>query len=148
MSSLLASLRRFFKSPLLLQIRTGNDRAWFSQPKFQLMKQPLALTRSQNHLLGLDDVMRQKFSVPEVLSVPELVRRSSKIPIHDLQSFGSQPLRTPRSFLILQTTEPSRLKTPNPSLNGCRIMTEYLAYFVTGHALRNKYEGEGSGLNF
>jgi hypothetical protein len=138
MPSLLASLRRFFKSPLLLQIRTGNDRAWFSQPKLQLVKQPLTLTRSQNHLPGLADVVRQKFPVPKVLSVPELAWRSSKISIHDFQSFGSQPLRTPRSFLVLQTTEPSRLKAPNPSLNGRRIMAEYLANFITGHALANK----------
>lgn len=138
MSFLLASLRRFFKSPLLLLIRTGNDRKWFPQPKLQLMKQPLTLARSQNHLLSLGDVVRQKFAVPEILTIPKLPRRSSKIPVHDLQSFESQPLRTPRFFLVLQTTEPSRLKTPNPSLNGRRVVTEYPSYFVTGYALRNK----------
>jgi hypothetical protein len=119
-------------------IRTGNDWTWFSQPKPQLMKQPLTLTRSQNHLLSLSDVVRQKFAVPEILTVPKLARRSSKIPIHDLQSFGSQPPRTPRSFPVLQTAEPSALKTPNPSLNGRRVVTEYPGYFTTGHALRNK----------
>ena len=138
MSSLLARLSRFFKSPLLFEIRTGNDRAWFSQPKLQLMKQPLTLTRSQNHSLRFGDMVRQKFPVPKVLSIPKLTWGSPKISIHDLQSFGSQPLRPPRSFVVLQTTEPTAFKASNPSVNGCRMMTEYLAYFITRHALRNE----------
>jgi hypothetical protein len=111
---------------------------WFSQPKLQLMKQPLTLTDCQNYLPCLSDMMLQKFSIPDALSIPELARQSPKVSIHDFQFFGSLPLSTPRFFLIFQTTGPSRLKIPGPSLNGRRIMTEYLAYFVTGHILRNK----------
>jgi hypothetical protein len=104
------------------------------------MKQPLALSYSQNHLLSLGDVVRQELPIPKILRIPELTRRFSKIPIHDFQSFGSQPLRTPWPFLVLQATETSCFETPDPPLDGRRIMTELLAYFITGHALGNKQD--------
>ena len=125
-SSLFANLRRFFKSLLLLWIRTGDDRARFSQPKLKLVKQSLALAHAQSHLLRQPNVIRQKFSIPEVLSIPECTRRFSKIGIQDLKLLGSQPLRAPGSFLIFQATEPSCLETLNPSL--------HIPHFIAGHA--------------
>jgi hypothetical protein len=76
------------------------------------MKQPLALTNPQVHLLGLPEVMGQELTIPEILGIPEDPGGGSQIPVHGLNLLRGQTLRTAWSLLVLQAAEPPGLKAP------------------------------------
>jgi hypothetical protein len=98
------------------------------------MKQPLALTYPQVHLLGLPEVMGHEFSIPEILGIPEATGRFSQILVHGPNLLRGQTLRTAGSLLVLQAAEPSGLEVPNPSLNGGGVLPEHLTDLVAGEA--------------
>ncbi len=138
MLPLWANLRRFFKSLLLLRVGTSDHGSRFSQSKAQLVKESLTLANPHHNLLGLLNMIRQKLSIPEILGVPKLPRRSSQIPIHDLQLLRRQSPTAPRFFMIFQTAESMGLKPLNPPLNSHWMMPKQLSHFIAGPSPTNK----------
>jgi hypothetical protein len=131
-------MRRFFKSLLGFLVRTGNDGARFSQPKLQLVEQPLTLAYPENDLLSLGYMVGQEFSVPEVLRISEISGRFPQIIVDALQLFGRQPLRSSLPFPVLEATESLRFEAPDPSLNGRRIVAQKLTNLIGGHTPAHK----------
>jgi endonuclease V-like protein UPF0215 family len=60
----------------------GNDRSRLAESEAQVMKEALALSRTQANAVGLIQMMREQPSIPEVLRVAEFAGRVSQVSIH------------------------------------------------------------------
>ena len=118
-SFLFAKLRRFFKSRLLSRISMSNQRTGLSQAESKLMKEPLTLPNTQRHLMQFLNVMRQKFSVPHVLRIPEIPWRFAQCAINRLQLLRCQTIR-PSCFL---KRKHKFFFVPGKTLKGHRVRT-------------------------
>ena len=137
-SFLFAKLRRFFKSLLFGWISMSNQWPRLSQAKSKLMKEPLALPYTQRHLMQFFNMMRQKFPVPHILRIAKIPWRFTQRIINRLQMLRRQTIRPSCFLAIFQTGKAALLKTPNPSLNRCRILTEHFCDFVGRKTPTNK----------
>jgi hypothetical protein len=72
----------------------------------------------------------QQLSIPQILLIPHVARLAAKILIHPLPLLGGQSAWPTRSLRIRQASKSAFLKTPNPALNGGRVLTKQIRHLI------------------
>jgi hypothetical protein len=118
----------------------GNDRSRLAESEAQVMKEALALSRTQANAVGLIQMMREELSIPEVLRVAELAGRPSQVAIHLPQLRRRESRRAARPFSFLQPRQASPLKAVHPTLHGRGILSQPLSHLVAIQALADEQQ--------
>src|SRR5271157_3309939 len=135
-----ARRRSFFISHLRCWVRLGNDRSRLAESEAQVMKEALALSRTQANAVGLIQMMGEQLSIPEIVRIAELAGRVPQVAFHLPQLRRREPRRTARPLSFLQPRQASPLKTVHPTLHGRGILSQPLSHLVTIQALADEQQ--------
>jgi hypothetical protein len=113
----------------------SNDRTGFSPTKTHRPKQSLTLAHAQRNPIGVTQMMREQFAVPQVLGMAQRPRLSPQIRLDLLPGGLVQPARSARSLALLQAAESSGFEPQNPAFDGRGMLSQQLGHFITTHAL-------------
>jgi len=128
----------FLKASCLGRISMSNQWPWLSQAKSKLMKEPLALPYSQRHLMQFFNMMRQSFPSHIFCEYPKSRGDLRSALLIDFSCCDVKRFGLPAFSAIFQNRQSRSLKTPNPSLNRCRILTEHFSDFAARKTPTNK----------
>src|SRR5210317_338511 len=78
--------------------------------------------------------MTEKLSVPKILAITELKRRTAKIFANGLKQGFAQHWRASRTWHLLESCKTALLKTTHPILNRASTATEELCHLGTTEA--------------
>ena len=122
--SSLAKRLRFFISLFRFWIRVCNKRPRFAKAKTHLSENALALTHTHFHPVLLRKVMREQFSVPEILPIAKLFRTLVQIILQLIPGLFFQSPRSSRSFLLGQPCKSAIVKTSYPAMHSPRVLPD------------------------
>jgi hypothetical protein len=83
-------------------------------------------------------MMRQEFSVPEVLRISQLSWTSPQITVYRLPLSFIEPSWATGAFPLLQPSKTVSLKSIDPALDSDRILPQPLCHLVAANAIANQ----------